>query len=165
VEVSKESGQAAATLLAENVEHMYSRLYPSGHNSESTIWAVNQECWPEIFNFHHAVGTAGVGVFVPGGSIAGQPYNTLLGKPIFTLEQCSGLGTAGDILLLDLSQYLIAEKGGLAVDESIHVRFLFGEKVLRFRYRVDAQSLWAAPVTPYKGSSDLSPFVSLATRS
>jgi hypothetical protein len=44
------------------------------------------------------------------------------------------------------------------------VRFLNDEMVWRFVWRVDGQSAFASPITPYAGSSTRSPFVALATR-
>ena len=79
-------------------------------------------------------------------------------------EQCSTLGTVGDIALVDYSQYALANKGGVQAAQSIHVAFLTDEVAFRWIYRVDGSPLWNAPLTPYKGSSTLSPFVVLATR-
>ncbi len=81
------------------------------------------------------------------------------------LEQCNNIGGVGDIILGDLSQYLLIDKGGINTASSIHVRFLYDESVFRFIYRVDGQPIWNKPVTPFKGSNSLSPFVTLAARS
>ena len=69
-----------------------------------------------------------------------------------------------DIVLADLSQYLLIDKGGISAASSIHVRFLYDENVFRFIYRVDGQPIWNAPITPYKGAGTLSPFVTLQAR-
>ena len=74
------------------------------------------------------------------------------------------MGAKGDIILDDLSQYLLVDKGGINAASSIHVRFLYDENVFRFTYRVDGQPIWNAPITPYKGAGTLSPFVTLAAR-
>ena len=88
----------------------------------------------------------------------------MFGRPIVPLEQCSSLGAVGDIILGDMSQYLLIDKGGINSASSIHVRFLYDESVFRFIYRVDGQPIWNKPITPYKGSNTLSPFVTLAAR-
>ena len=80
------------------------------------------------------------------------------------LEQCSAAGDLGDIILLDPTQYLLIDKGGINAASSIHVRFLYDENVFRFIYRVDGQPIWNKPLTPYKGSATVSPFVTLAKR-
>jgi hypothetical protein len=76
------------------------------------------------------------------------------------------LGTEGDIIFADLSQYLMIDKGvDSAIDSvaSMHVLFLTDEMVFRFVYRVDGP-LWRVPVTPYKGPQTQSPFITLQTR-
>jgi len=67
-------------------------------------------------------------------------------------------------MLLDLSQYALIEKGGIQAASSIHVAFLTDEQVFRFVYRVDGQSLWNAPLTPFQSANTLSPFVVLDAR-
>jgi HK97 family phage major capsid protein len=63
------------------------------------------------------------------------------------------------------SGYVVAEKGGLKTDMSIHLRFDYAESVWRFMLRVDGQPIRAAALTPYKGSNTQSHFVCLETRS
>jgi len=110
-------------------------------------------------------GTASTPVFLPPSGAAAAPFGTLLGRPIIPCEQCSSVGTEGDIIFADLSQYYLATKGGLQQAESIHVQFLTAETTFRFIYRADGQPAREKPLTPYKGSNTLSPFVTLETRS
>ena len=63
----------------------------------------------------YKMGTAAVPVFMPPvgpgtGGLVGSPNGTLFNRTIQTIEQCQELGEEGDILFLDLSQYLIVEK-------------------------------------------------------
>ena len=85
-------------------------------------------------------------------------------RPVVPVEQCNVAGSVGDIVLGDLSQYILIYKGGMQAASSIHVRFLYDENVFRFIYRVDGQPVWNNPITPYKGAGSLSPFVTLAAR-
>ncbi len=119
---------------------------------------------PQLFTMSLTVGSGGVPVYMPAGGVSGTPYSTLFGRPVIPLEQCQTLGTPGDIILADFSQYLLIDKGGINAASSIHVRFLYDENVFRFIYRVDGQPIWNQPVTPFKGSSTKSPFVALAAR-
>jgi HK97 family phage major capsid protein len=96
--------------------------------------------------------------------MSNAPYSTLLGRPVLTLEQCSEIGEVGDIMLVDLSQYLMIDKGGLSATSSIHVRFLYDESVFRFIYRCDGQPVWDKALKPYKGEATVSPFIALAKR-
>jgi HK97 family phage major capsid protein len=77
------------------------------------------------------------------------------------------LGDKGDIILADLAGgYILAEKGGISSDMSIHVKFIYDESVFRFVLRVDGQPVRASSVTPFKGgaTSTLSHFVTLNER-
>lgn len=164
VSISKETNQAAATFRAENAMKMFARLWP--RSIPNSLWLINQELWPQIFQLHLAVGTGGAPMYIEPGKIADAPYGALLGRPILPIEQCQALGTKGDVFLADFSQYILIDKGGIESESSIHVQFIYDESVFRFVYRVDGQPLWNSALTPYKGtSSTLSPFVTLNARS
>jgi hypothetical protein len=47
----------------------------------------------------------------------------------------------------------------------MHVRFLNDEQTFRWTIRNDGQPIWNAPLTPFKGTNTLSPFISLDVRS
>lgn len=163
VNVAIQPGQAAATVVYENIVDMYSRMVAS--SMPRAEWFINQDVLPQLFTMALAVGFGGVPVYMPANGASAAPYGTLFGRPVNVVEHASTLGTVGDIAFLDLSQYLLAEKGGIDQASSIHVRFLNDETVLRFVMRVDGQPLWNAPLTPATGSANtVSPFVFLAVR-
>jgi HK97 family phage major capsid protein len=162
VTVAKEAGQTAATVVASNIEKMYSRM-PAG-SLGNAVWTINQEVWPQIFQLSHAVGVGGVPMFVPAGGLASAPAGTLLGRPIVPIEQAAALGTPGDIAFCDFKQYLAIRKGGTQTASSIHVRFLYDESVYRFVLRFNGAPIPNSPLTPYKGSATVSPFIVLAVR-
>jgi len=89
----------------------------------------------------------------------------MLGKPVIPVEHCATLGTPGDIILADLSQYVMSDKGAPQAASSIHVRFLNDETTFRFIYRVDGQPTWKKALTPKNGTNTQAPFIALATRS
>lgn len=165
VSVSKEAGQTAATIVAENVINMYSRMFASSIGN--SVWLVNQNTLPQLFTMSLSVGTGGAPIFMPAGGLSQSPYNTILGRPVLPIEQCQSLGTAGDILYADLGGYVLAEKGGIQSDMSIHCRFIYDESTFRFVLRIDGQPVRASVLTPYKGGSSYtqSHFVALETRS
>jgi HK97 family phage major capsid protein len=161
VSQAKETGQAAATVVSENLSKMYARLFAP--NRANAVWLVNQELEPQFDQLVISAGTAGfMPYFV---SYGPDGVLRIKGRPVIPIEQCSALGTVGDIILADFSEYVLAEKGGVRTDVSIHVRFLYGEPTYRFMLRIDGQPAWSSALTPYKGSNTLSPFVALATRS
>ena len=165
VTVSKETGQAADTVVAENVIKMYSRIFASSR--PKAVWLINQNIEPQLFTMSLAVGTGGIPIYMPAGGLSGQPYGTLFGRPVIAIEQAASLGDLGDISLVDLSNgYVLAEKGGISSDMSVHVRFVYDESVFRFVMRVDGQTIRSTTLTPYKGgaSSTQSHFIALEAR-
>ena len=161
ITVTAIGGQGAATIFAENIRDMWARMYPAGQSR--AVWIANIETFPQLYGMAIAVGAGGVPVWMPANSIAGQPYQTLMGRPLIFTEKCQALGTAGDIALVDFSQYKIGEKGGLQVATSIHFRFDYDEQSFRFVLRYDGQPTWLSALTPKRGSSTLSPFVVLSS--
>jgi HK97 family phage major capsid protein len=161
VVVPKQAGQTAKTILFENIVDMYSRLVAS--SDANACWLINKDVLPQLFTMVLAAGTGGVPVFMPAGGASGQPFMTLFGKQVIPIEQAHTLGTVGDIMLVNLNEYLWIDKG-IQQASSIHVRFEYQESVFRFSKRCDGQPLWNLPLTPYKGANTLSPFVALATR-
>jgi len=99
----------------------------------------------------------------PGDNPLYGPYGELMGLPVIPTEHNAALGTKGDIVLADLSQVLLADKGAVQAAASMHVRFLYDEMAFRFTYRVDAQTTWKKPLTPKDGGATLSPFIGLAS--
>jgi HK97 family phage major capsid protein len=164
VSVTKETGQKAATVVAENVVKMYSRIFAASR--PSAVWLINQNIEPQLFTMSLAVGTGGVPIYMPAGGLSGQPYGTLFGRPVIAIEQAATLGTQGDILFADMGGYILAEKGGIQADMSIHVQFIYDESVFRFVMRVDGQPERASALTPYKGGASYtqSHFIALDTR-
>jgi HK97 family phage major capsid protein len=164
VQVAKETSQLADTIVTQNIFNMWSRCY--GRSRANAVWFINQEIEPQLFAMTLAVGTGGIPVYLPANGLSSSPYGTLMGRPVVPIEQASALGDVGDISLLDLSQYLLIDKGGIKADSSIHVRFIYDESTFRFIYRVDGQPFWNSALTPYKATTGktLSPFVTLAER-
>lgn len=163
VSVAKETGQAATTVVTENLDKMWSRLW--ARSQRNSIWLINQDVQPQLFGLNRDVGTGGSLVFSPPGGISGAPYGTLFGRPVIVHESMATLGTVGDIVLVDPSQYQMIEKGGIDSASSIHVRFTQGEQTFRFFWRIDGQPTWDSALTPFKGSNTVAPVITLATRS
>jgi HK97 family phage major capsid protein len=162
VSVSKETGQVAATLQSENIMKMWARAW--ARSRQNAVWFHNQDIEPQLFQFGIQVGVGGSTIYMPPGGLSANPYGTLFGRPLVAIEQAPTLGTVGDIVLADMNQYLLVDKGGVQSAVSVHVAFLTDETVLRFTYRVAGQPLWHSALTPFQGTNTLSPFVSLATR-
>jgi len=164
VTVNKESGQSSGTYVWENAAAMWARLLPG--SQDRAVWLINADVYPALFSMSLATGTGGVPVYMPANGAAGEPYGTLFGRPVMPIEQCSTLGTTGDVILADFGGgYLLAEKGGMKSDMSIHVAFVTDQSCFRFVLRLDGQTVRETALTPFKGSNSQSHFVALQTRS
>ena len=144
---------------------MWSRLFaPSQTNA---VWLINQNVFPQLATMSLSVGTGGGPVWIPAGGASASPYSTLMGRPVMPIEQCASIGDLGDIIVADFGNgYILAEKGGIQSDVSIHVRFIYDESIFRFVIRLDGQPVRASALTPYKGGANFtqSHFVALAAR-
>lgn len=161
VSVAKETGQAAATILYDNIVKMWGRLLPGSH--ANAHWAVNPECLPPLMQTSVAVGTGGSHVPVISESPSGELR--MMGRPVVVTEKLPALGTVGDILLADFRYFAVGMRADVRIDASPHVGFSTDEIYVRLKLRADGRSILSDAITPRKGASTLSPFVALATRS
>ena len=167
ITIAEEGGEAKANMaqyLSLNIPKMLAAIPASLWGG--VIWLYNQELLPYLLNT--TVGNPAVGVvpaFIAAGGLANRPNDTILGRAAFASELSEAPGTPGDLLAVVPDQYHMADKGGPQQMYSLHVRFLYDELAFRITYRCDGAPVWVKTVTPYKGSTQRSPFVALATRS
>jgi len=161
IQVAKDSADSSATVSTTDVLNMWSRL--PARSRANAVWLINQDVEPKLFPLTLGSGTAVQLLYFPPGN-NGNQYGTLLGRPVIPTEHNATLGTPGDIVLADLSQYVMIDKGGVRQDSSMHVRFLNDEMTFRMIYRCDGQPWWNSALTPKNGSNTQSPFITLATR-
>lgn len=171
VTVAKESGQAAATVNTQNVLKMYNALI--AQQRDKAKWYINQDLEIVLMQImlqtgsisgEGTTGSWGMPLYTPPGAY-GNTRATMLGLPVEPNEHCAGLGTVGDIVLADMSQYLIIERAGVTKQSSIHVRFDYDETVFKFTWRTGGRPDWMSSIEAYKGSTKRSPYVALAARS
>jgi HK97 family phage major capsid protein len=160
VSVPKVAAQAAKTIVSGNVLDMWARL-PSRSRSKA-LWLINQDAEPQLPQM--TIGGQPAGVYLqPGAAGNSAPFGRMFGAPVVPAEQCETLGTAGDLILFDPSQYVWIDKA-IQAASSIHVKFDTDEMAFRFVWRCDGQPMWNSAVTPHKGSNTISPFVTVAAR-
>lgn len=162
VSVTKQANQVADTIVWENIVKMWNRLWSKSRTNAA--WFIHQDALPQLQTMGMVIGVGGVPVYLPASGAAGAPYSTLMGRPVIEIEQADTVGDQGDIMLLDLSQYLMIDKGGMQADSSIHVRFLYGENTFRFMLRTDGQPIWNSPLTLFNSTTTVAPFVLLDAR-
>ncbi|MFC9821382.1 phage major capsid protein [Streptomyces erythrochromogenes] len=162
VSVAKESGQAAATILWENIVKAYSRMLPS--SLSRAVWVMHIDTFPELATMALSVGTGGSAVWIGNGDGAGAPPMTILGRPVIFTEKVSTVGTAGDVNFVDFGYYLIGDRQAMQMSTSSDYKFGNDKTAMRVIERVDGTPWLKSAITPRKGSNTLSPFVKVATR-
>lgn len=163
VSVAKETGQAAATILYENISKMWSRCHANWR--PGAVWFCNQDIDTALRNMTFPVGTGGVPVFLPPGGASESPYSMLFGRPLVPIEYCATLGTVGDLILANLQSYAAAVKGMADSAYSMHLKFDYAQTCYRVIFEMDGQPWLNSAITPFKGANTTSPIVTLATRS
>lgn len=162
-----EAGQTVDTVNVTNVFKMFSRM-PT--NSRSTaVWLIHPDVEPQLLGAMMPGGT--FPAYLPPGGISASPYGTLLGRPVIPHQACETVGDLGDIMFVDLQQYMSVVKtgsgrdaGGLRTDVSIHLWFDQDLVAYRFTIRVGGMPWWSAATASRDGTFTQSPFVSLAAR-
>lgn len=177
VTINKEASQPAASIVLSNILKMYNAM--PAKNRANAKFFVNQDVELALMTMlmqvgevastgasavEDLIGSMGKPVYLPGGTIANAPNGLLLGREVVPVEQCSALGTAGDINFIDFSQYRWIEKGGIKATTSVHVRFDYDEQAFKFTYRCGGRPIWQNSITAANGATTRSPFVTLQTR-
>jgi len=172
VSVAEEATQAAGTFRGNNALEMWKRL--DARSRSSAVWLHNQDVETDLWSmsaYSEAVLGAAAAItntlpmVIPHGvGFNKSEFPSLFGRPLIPTEYCSTVGTQGDVILADFSQYLVIDKGGAVPASSMHVRFIYDEMCFRLVYRIDGQPWWPAALTPYQGTNTTSPFVVCDTR-
>lgn len=162
---AKKTSQAAATIVSENLISMRNRL--PNESKKNAVWIYASDAAVAIQNCK--IGESTFPAFIPAGALsANQTLDTVLGRPAYESEHLSSaLGTSGDIILVDPTQYGVAYKGTFtpSVESSAHLYFDSNKTAFRLVFRIDGQPLWDTYITPAQGSVTKSPIVTLETRS
>jgi len=161
--VPKDTGQLTNTLSALNLANMMARLPPGSF--PNSVWIINNDVLPALFTL-----TLGnYPIYIPSGGltggIQGNPYGTLLGRPIMVSQHANAFSSAGDVMLVDLSYYqTITKAAGIETATSMHLYFDADATAFRTTFRMDGESKILTPITPAKSANKLSPFVLLGAR-
>jgi HK97 family phage major capsid protein len=158
ITVDAETGQAADTIIYENLVKMFARLHPGCYSN--AVWLCHPSTIPYLETMTITVGTSGAVVRL---LTEGNGSPEMLHRPIIFTEKCNTVGTEGDVILTDLSQYALGMRKEITVEQSRHVYFASDETAWRAIVRFDGQPLWSAAYTPINGST-LSWCITLATR-
>ena len=155
VSIAKESGQTDDTIVAENVDKMFSSAKRPG----SSVWTMSRSAYAAVQGLEDSAGNR---LFQGPNGIAANVFGTLKGLPIVVSDYCAALGLEGDIVLGNWSKYQIVTKGGLKMFSSSEVKFLEGETVFLFKWRLSGQPV-GLKLTATDGT-EIGDFVTLADR-
>jgi HK97 family phage major capsid protein len=158
ITISKEINQTANTIMYENLLKMFARIAPQC--LKNAIWLANSTAIPQLLNMSVAIGTGGA--FIPAVTQQNGKFYLLTRELVFT-EKCPALGSKGDIILADLSQYTIGLRKEVSLDKSNAPGWLRDESSYRAIVRADGQGSWNKAVTPKNGDT-LSWCTALAAR-
>ena len=151
-------------LVSEDFDNMYQRRRVE--RMASLVWLYNHtDLWASMAQLTRTVGT--------GGSAAGlvtqmpnSPEMRIYGLPLVDTEHCQAAGTPGDLILVDLSQYLVADdRTGPEISSSIHLKYDYAQTAYRVIKYCDGQPRYTSAFTRQKSTNTFSPIVLLNTRS
>jgi len=151
----------AGTVDYNDLVHMVSRLLRVGGQATWVACRAMEPVLRQLRNLTGASPETGDGSLIwQDSAVPGQP-DTLLGRPILFNERSPGLGTEGDLILMDAQGYLIKDGSGPFVATSEHVKFRNNITAMKIFWNTDGQPWLTAPI---KGEDDYetSPFVTLA---
>jgi HK97 family phage major capsid protein len=158
--VAKEGSQTADTIVEANILKMAARMHPACWSN--SVWLVSPSALGQLFALSQAAGPSTGGRSVE--LVDRDGTMRLMTRPVIVTDACNALGDVGDIILADLSRYLV----GLRKDVSLEREISSGWKddLVGFRtvVRFDGQPAWPSAVTPRAGADTLSAFVTLAER-
>jgi HK97 family phage major capsid protein len=147
--------------LADDFANMTARLLPGSF--KSAVWLLNQSFLGSLSN----EATTGANAY----RAINLSEMKAFGMPMIVTEHCAAAGTIGELILADFSQYVIGDRA-LYVSASRHATyssntygFLQDQTLWKITLRVDGQPALPAAITPLRGGSTLSSFVTLTTAS
>lgn len=167
ISVDRTTGQADTVIVSgRDIVRMTQRVW----GYDNAIWIANHDMY-EILSLvcHESPNNAGiVKMFSPLTEGAGP---TLWGRPIFFTEYAPGITSGQDgsqisewssgmLSCVNMSQYLYGQLY-TEFNRSVHVRFSEREEVFQFVTSDDARPWWKTYLTPKKGVTTRSPFVTL----
>ena len=141
----------ASTIAMSDLAEMLSRARFGGN----LVWIASQSILPKL-----------IALKDDGDQLVWQPSlredtpDTLFGRPVIWNERSPQLGSYGDIVLADLSYYLIKDGSGPLLSVSEHVEFKKDRTLFKLVSNVDGQP-WLTEPIKQEGGYEVSPFVAL----
>ena len=147
--------EAAGRISYNDITRMEAQLYDDFDGE--AIWLCAKSTLPELYNipFPTRAATYQTPAFSPGGftdMLGAKPKGTLLGRPIYTLENVPALGSRGALILWHPSS-CAAGYSGLVADYSPHIYFNLAQDSFRFLFYYDSVNPMTVPYTRATGEA------------
>lgn len=140
--------RAAANAIAwADVVSMFTRMYPGFIGNAR--WYVSPSAMQQLITMVDAGNNS---VWIAGNSAPAAPA-TLLGRPVHVSEKCAALGTEGDIIFADMSQYAFGLREDFILERTNAAYWTQDLVSLRALCRCDGHSLLDTVITPASGST------------
>jgi HK97 family phage major capsid protein len=152
-----------------DIVSMYKQLAPQSKRSDNAVWLVSDGAFGQILDIATITGTnpaeaaSGPSLWLEWDSQAG--FWRLLGAPCFPSDHMPALGTTGDVLLADLSLFLVGDRQELTIELSQRgAGFPADSGNYRIKARLDGRYWLQSSITLENGSV-VSPIVILSSAS
>jgi len=120
------------------------------------VWIGSPTVLPQLMNMASVLGQL---IWQPSAREGTPP--TLIGIPFVENQRQPVLGTAGDLMLVNLSYYIVKDGYGLAIEASPHLLWKENKTIIRAVWNVDGQPSLTTPLLLEDGVTQQSPFVVL----
>lgn len=158
--------QSTGKFQFSDIGQMVSKLYHM-LDSNDIIWLVHPSVLAQLFVMTDPAGRPAYIPLDQGVQASSIPLNgkqaagKLNGWPVYITEKLPALGSTGDVMLVDASKYIVAQRMELEIDASPIPYFLNYQMVWRVIWRGDAQPWLQGSITLADGSYTVSPFIAL----
>ena len=146
-----QSGATIATsnnIVDEGIVQTLAEMYSRQINPGNAVWVISHDVWPLLINAQ--IGNYPVWT-PPREGVSGAPFGTIWGRPLLITKACQAYSTTNDtsgaLNFLDLSQYMIAVRGGINSAMSIHLWFDYQTTAFRWSVRLDGKT-WTSAAEP-----------------
>lgn len=136
-----------------DVGNMFAKYRGAGG---TPYWLIHQSVWPDIMSMESSTGAT----VWQANAAAGSPA-TINGIGILSSEHLPQANNSGNVVLADLTAYVMWQRSGISVDFSEHAAFRADQGAWRFTQRTDGKPWLRVPITlaDPQGSYQVSPFV------
>jgi HK97 family phage major capsid protein len=154
--------QTANKVTLQDLARMYAYMAPQ--NRKNAVFIINPAVLTQLPIMNGVGGSSGYSplVFLMNGIEAGYDMKAF-NRPILDTEVLPALGSTGDVILADLSAYLVGIEQNITIEASQHYGFTSDSTYFRCTFLADGCPQLTAPITLMDNTTQVSPFVQLSS--